>query len=595
MNEPLQAAPWSLVTKPQFIPGYAYGFAYPAIRLEIALPVLTASVRARLWSEYLELYKDLPVPPNPTQEEDAGSQGDDRSDTIRWLMRLFDRLSALAGLPVVQAPKCVAMTPVVARFVVPTLTGTAIPLGHLLIKAIEVLRALSEDAVPKDQRSQWKVECERLFGNLRQRKPPASNTPRLIRAAVAHNIPFQELPGTQVIQFGLGRRAVLFDSTFTEFTSNLGSRLARQKYEAAAILRRNRLPVARHGLASEEREAIEIAQELGYPLVVKPADKDGGVGVRADLRNEKELLEGFKEARAESNLVLVETFVEGKDYRLYVFRGRCVWAVERQPAGVFGDGRSTIQQLVDAVNRDPDRGEGPHSPLKSLKLDEEAMGLLRREGLTPQSVPQEGRFARLRRTANISAGGMPFAVMDKAHPDNKLLAVRAAQALRLDVAGIDLIIPDIGVSWKQSGGVICEVNAQPQLGGTTGNHLYPLLLKTMLRGDGQIPVVALLGGEKAELVSRTLSTQLTARGLRVGMHSRAGISIGDELREEGQVSQLAAGQMLSINPGVEVLVFSAVNAKLLQEGFPVPRIDILLFTGEALDRSGLDPSHYTQR
>ena len=580
--------PWSVVGPVQFMPGYAYGFSYPTLILNVTVPSLTADQRQGLSEEFQRLFDGLPdCPPLPPVDDTPQAGETDHIATIRWFARTVDRLAAMAELPIVQTTSCIGIDAPIATFAIPGLTFSRAPQKQLVLQALAVFQSLSRGAVVEEDRAPARQAWHKQFTLLQGTRPTNSNVPRLICAAVQSGIAFQELPGTQAIQYGLGRKSVLFNSTFTQFTSVLGTRLARSKHEAALILRRNRLPVPLHRLAGNEDEALRIAEQLGYPVVVKPADKDGGIAVQADLRTADEVREAYRVARQKSHLVLVEQFVKGNDYRLTVFRGQCVWAVERQPAGVVGDGASTVQQLVDAANMNPARGEGPHTPLKRLKLDDEALGLLTREGLAIDAIPDAGLFVRLRRSSNVSSGGMPVAVTDKVHPDNALLAIRAAQALQLDVAGIDLLIPDIAVSWQQNGGMICEINAQPQLGGVTGNHLYPLLLRTMLGGDGHIPVIAILGGQTAERLSHQLALALADKGIRAGLHNRAGIAIGATLIEQGPVSQLAAGQMLSMNRAVDLLVFGATNATLLQEGFPVPRIDMLVLTGEYLERGGL--------
>ncbi len=98
------------------------------------------------------------------------------------------------------------------------------------------------------------------------------------------------------------------------------------------MLRRNRLPVPAHRICRDETEALRAAESLGYPVVIKPADKDGGIAVRADLRTPAEVSEAFAIAEKVSKLILVEQYVTGKDYRLTVFGNTCVWAIERQPA-----------------------------------------------------------------------------------------------------------------------------------------------------------------------------------------------------------------------------------------------------------------------
>lgn len=575
---------WSTIGQPAILPGYAYGFCYPCAMVHVAVPALAAAERDRLGSGWFALFDGIPDLPDLPAAPAEGPEEADRMATIRWFCGIADRLLALAALPVTQQARCIGVNAVAASFAVPGLAQSTQPLGQLLALAA---RFFAAELPNGDDGAAFKSACQEQFTRLRQSNFPAANTPRLVRAASENGIAFQEIPFTQTIQFGLGRKAVLFNSTFTQFTSTVGARLARNKVEAAAVLRRNRLPVPQHGLVRNAEQAHRIAEILGYPVVVKPADQDGGIAVSADIRTGEELEKAFHRAREKSANVLVEQFIPGRDYRLQVFRGRCVWAIERVPASVTGDGVSTIERLVAIANADPRRGDGPHSPLKRLKLDDEALELLQRDGLSLQSIPAQGAFVKLRRASNVGSGGMPVNVMDQAHPDNALLAERAAQALKLDVAGVDLIMPDISVSWKEVGGMICEVNAQPQFGGTTALHLYPLLLQTMLGGNGHVPVVAIAGGAEAEQVSRHLAEALAQMGIRAGLHSRAGIAIGRHEVEQGQIGQLAAGQMLSLNQAVDVLLFGATGATVLQEGFPVPRIDALLLTGEPLDREGL--------
>lgn len=579
-------APWSLVGASHLMPGYAYGFRYPAAILNMAIPPLPEEQRQALWDAFFALFQDIPdLPPISAPDIVHDPAASEHVATVRWFMRAIDHLLALAELPIAQLSCCIGIAPPVATLAIPGLALSTAAIRQLAIHAASLFHSLLGGSASSDQMARIKQACHHEFAVLRATKPTKTNTPRMITAAAQAGIPFQEIVGTQAILFGLGRKSVLFDSTFSQFTSALGARLAKVKYEAAAVLRRNRLPAPAHRLVRDENEALRAAETLGYPVVVKPADKDGGIAVRADLRTPAEVSEAFEIARKVSSLVLVEQFVTGKDYRLTVFGNTCVWAVERQPAGVTGDGTSSIRQLVDAANANPARGGSPHAALKLLKLGEEARGLLARDHMTAASIPQAGQFVKLRRASNISSGGIPVAVTEIVHPDNAALAIRAARALHLDIAGIDLIIPDIGVSWKESVAAICEVNAQPQLGRVTGPHLYPLLLQTMLRGDGHIPVMTVLGGPVAERLSLDLANSFIARGVQAGTHLRAGIALGTSILEQGQTPELAAGQMLAGNNACNALIFGATNETLVRDGFPVPCIDILVLTGEYLDRT----------
>ena len=80
---------------------------------------------------------------------------------------------------------------------------------------------------------------------------------------------------------------------------------------------------------------------------------------------------------------MVEQFIPGADYRLLVIGDRLVAAALREPAQVVGDGRSTIRQLVEEVNRDPRRSDGHATVLSYIKLDAVGLDVLAEQGCTP--------------------------------------------------------------------------------------------------------------------------------------------------------------------------------------------------------------------
>jgi cyanophycin synthetase len=291
----------------------------------------------------------------------------------------------------------------------------------------------------------------------------------------------------------------------------------------------------------------------------------------------------YEAARRHSPEIMVEQHIAGRDYRLTVFEGALVWAVERVPGGVTGDGSRSIAELVAATNADPRRGTGDHAALKRLVIDDEAQTLLVQDGLTAASVPAAGRFVRLRRAANIASGGMPVAVFDQVHPDNARLAVRAAAALRLDLAGVDLIIPDIARSWREGGAAICEVNAQPQLGGTTSANVYPQILKAMVPGTGRIPCVILAGFPEGNTLAQEVAARIEAQGLACGCHDAAGVRLSGEWLHQGPCGLLEAGQMLTGNRNCAAMVLTVAANETLPGGLPVAQFDLLASGPGSLD------------
>lgn len=580
------SAPWTLVVPPHQLPGFGYGLPYPAVLLRCVIPATTPEERAELAERFDALFKGAKGLARVDEFTDPAT-GSDQKDTITWFCALAARLQKLADLPVHAQPHVIGFGPRGTSIAIPALLRGLEPTGELLTILLKAFTASAEE------HETLREQAQGTFPRLLASALTTSNTPRLVRAAVENGISFQELPGS-LVQYGMGRKSVLMDSTFTHYCSNVGARLARHKQLATSVLLRAGLPVPSNAIASSEEHALQIAEKLGYPVVVKPADKDGGVAVQADLRTEEEVRAAYAAAVKVSKMVLVEKFIPGRDYRITVFRGKAIWAVERVPAGVTGDGVSTIEQLVEETNADPRRGSTVYAALKKIKLDEEAETLLARDGMTPQSIPEEGRFVRLRRASNVTSGGMPVVVTDRMHPDNAWLAERAANVIGLDLAGIDLIIPDIATSWREVDSGICEVNAQPELGGVTADHLYPLVLKTLVGGTGHIPTIAVLGGKEADDLAASLAGALAAQGICVGWHDNAGVHIGRDTILPGRLSSLRAGRILTMDRRVEAIVLGSLDAAVLSQGLPVDRIDALLVTGglpQVSEKSPLSAEH----
>lgn len=573
-----------LEAPPKKFMGFAYGSRYPSLVFTLTGPALPLEVRDKITADLKSILPDL-GDIEISSDTNASWHG-----TLLWMLNILNAYQSAAGLPVFEQARVLALKEQGAECQIATLGRS---LG-LMSEMVRCTLALTTEFANRRPTAPAAAELAKLFAQLRASNYRSSNVPRFIRAAFDLGIPFRELPG-QFLQFGEGHNACWLDSTFTDATPYISAQLAKDKLLSAALMRQAGLPVPEHYRAGSEREAVHLADNLGYPVVVKPANLDGGVGVSAGLRNAKEVAAAFDSARKVSNQILIEQHVHGADYRLTVLRDQVIWAVERVPAGVTGDGHSTIDELIATVNSDPRRGDGQHFPLKKLELDSEARELLLQEGFDQNSVLPVNRFIRLRRTANIASGGMPVAVFDRVHPDNARLAVRAARALQLDLAGVDLLIPDISKSWCETGAAICEVNAQPQLGGTTSAHVYPQILQRLLKGDGRIITVVVLGDIPDGIKVKDLAVAFNRMGLTVGTHDSNGVRVNDEILVQGPSSLNAAGMMLSLDRRVEVMILSANSHKFLETASPVQRINALIVAGHYFEvPSGAGDDRNTQ-
>ncbi len=202
-------------------------------------------------------------------------------------------------------------------------------------------------------------------------------------------------------------------------------------------------------------------------IVVKPKSTNYGIGISVfkEFPDKDSYKEALEIAFEEDDAVLVEEFVAGTEYRFFVLNGKVEAVLLRVPANVIGDGKSTISELIDEKNTDPLRGINHLAPLAKIEKGSIESLMLRGQGHTFDSVPEEGEQVFLRENSNISTGGDSIDFTDDMHPSYNTVAVGIAETLDVNVTGIDLIIPDYTKeSTKDYPGYSCiEANFNPAM------------------------------------------------------------------------------------------------------------------------------------
>lgn len=220
---------------------------------------------------------------------------------------------------------------------------------------------------------------------------------------------------------------------------------------------------------TSDEAIVKYAVELGFPVVLKPADGEKGKGVAVDLKDENELVRSLGYVRQELGYrkVILERYIPGYECRVLVVGDKVVGALRRIPANITGNGRSTIQQLIAAKNRK--RKKNPCTSGSLIRLDRQVIDKLGKTGYSVDSIPADGERLYLRDNSNVSSGGDPVDVTDEIPEAVKLNAVKAVKAIPgLYHGGVDVIID----SSKGAGdsGVIIEINSRPMI----SLHLFPV-------------------------------------------------------------------------------------------------------------------------
>jgi cyanophycin synthetase len=422
------------------------------------------------------------------------------------------------------------------------------------------------------------------------------STEAIIKEAEKRGIPWTQLSARFLIQLGYGVNQKRIQATMTGNTGILGVELACDKEATKRILSASGAPVPKGTVINffdDLEEAIEYVG--GYPIVIKPSDGNHGRGITIDIRDWDEAEAAYESARLISRSIIVERYYPGRDHRVLVVDGKVVAVAERVPAHVVGDGRSTIAQLIEETNQDPNRGEGHDNILTKIELDRSSYQLLERQGLTLKSVPPKGTICYLRATANLSTGGSAIDRTDEIHPENVWLAQRVVKIIGLDVAGLDIVTTDISRPLREVDGVIVEVNAAPgfrmhvapsqgiprNVAGAVIDMLFPH------EQSSRIPILSITGTNGKTTTTRLLAHIYKQTGKVIGYTTTDGTYIGEYLVESGDNTGPQSAHVILEDPTVEVAVLETARGGILRSGVGFDMANVGVVLNVAADHLGI--------
>jgi len=444
------------------------------------------------------------------------------------------------------------------------------------------------------------AELERLI-LLAERSAFGPSTQAILDEAALRDIPSIRLNDQSLVQLGHGVHQKRIRATMTSGTGSLAVDIASDKKLTNRLLAATGVPVPRAEVVRDEEAAVKAATRIGLPVAVKPLDGNHGRGVMLNLADEEAVRAGYRVARSQSRggSVVVESYLIGNDYRCLVIGGELRAVAQRVPAHVDGDGSHSINELVEVTNADPRRGIGHEKVLTRIKLDEEAILYAREQGFELTDVPPRGQRVYLKRTGNMSTGGISIDRTEEAHPDNVELAELAARVVGLDIAGIDLVCPDVGLPVRETGGGIVEVNAAPgfrmHTHPTEGEAQYvakPVIDMLFPPGaPSRIPIVAVTGSNGKTTTARMIAHIMKGMGRKVGLTSTDGIYVDGRAVRRADASGPKSASMVLQNPTVDFAVFEVARGGILREGLGYHRNDVAVVLNVTGDHLGLGGIH----
>lgn len=420
------------------------------------------------------------------------------------------------------------------------------------------------------------------------------STLAICNEAKKRGIPVLRVGEKSMFQLGYGKYGKMIEATICSDTSGLAVDIACDKLLTKEILLNQCIPVAMGGKVLNSLDLLLKAENIGYPVVIKPRYGNQGKGVFVNIKNEKQVLEAYNILSKNYKDIMIEKHIVGRDYRVCVVDGEVIAVAERIPPYVVGDGVSTVRKLINELNKDDRRGIGHEKPLTKVNPDESLSAHIFKSGYNLNSVLPKGVKLTLRENANLSTGGIAIDCTDIICEENIEICKRAAKAIGLNVCGIDICCSDISVPLSE-GGAIIEVNAAPGI----RMHHYPFkgesrnvagAIVDMMFKDGKssIPIVSVTGTNGKTTTTRLIAHTLSLLGYNVGMTTTGGIYVNNKCIDKGDTTGYSSAMTLLMNKEIDVAVLETARGGIIRKGLAYDLADVAVITNITEDHLGLD-------
>lgn len=436
-------------------------------------------------------------------------------------------------------------------------------------RAVELVRTLAYQK--KYTRLHEDIHHLRL---IREKEHLGPSTQAILSEALRRNIPCNRLDSASLLLLGQGRQQKLIRAAMTSQTSGLGVDDASDKELTKNRLAAALIPVPQGVVINRLSKLNAALDEVGFPCVIKPLKGNHGRGATTHIMDKDKARAAFNLAQTISSQVIVEQFIEGHDYRFLVINYQLVAVAERSPATLVGDGKSTIQQLIEAINQHPQRGQSHENYLTAITIDDVTLDILNEKNLNLDSILPAGTILRVKHAANISLGGTSTDVTAEVHPDNVFMAERIARLMNLDICGIDIMATDIRLPITKANGAVLEVNASPGLRmhlrpthGQAINVAKPILDMLFPNNQsGRIPLVAVTGTNGKTTTVRLMAHFAREAGHHVGFTTTDAVYINQHALYLGDCSGPFCANLVLRDPLVDFAVLECARGGILRAG-----------------------------
>lgn len=309
------------------------------------------------------------------------------------------------------------------------------------------------------------------------------STQILLKAAIKNRVKFEILDRDEnfIVLEKDKKVEYVKQATKTSLDSYVTMLIMENKVVTKKVLEKENIIVPQGKDYFNIEDAKSDYRKYGAGIVIKPKSTNFGLGITIfkEEFSKEDYEKALEIAFKEDNSILIERFIKGKEYRIFVIGDEVVGILHRVPANVKGDGERSIKELVEEKNLDPLRGVGYKTPLEKIRLEDPEKLFLKGQGLTIEYIPKKDEVVYLRENSNISTGGDSLDYTDDILDAYKKIAIKASKAVGAKICGVDMMIEDIKNPNPIDNYAIIELNFNPAI----HIHCYPYKGKNRNLGE----------------------------------------------------------------------------------------------------------------
>ena len=231
----------------------------------------------------------------------------------------------------------------------------------------------------------------------------------------------------------------------------------KNKFNVSTLLQENNIPNCKMIKWSNKLSNVAnikiINAALKFPLVIKPISNQEGRDVITDINDNNSLVKNVKHLnniKGEYNIMIEEQHF-GNKYRIFILNNKFVVVKKESPPIIVGDGKSTIQKLINNY----------HVINNTKPIVHINESLIDKQGYVMNDILENKKQINVTNVVSPSNGSNEdFIDINSINKVNLQMFLNVCRLLKLNICGIDFITKDINIPYTICGKII-EVNAGP--------------------------------------------------------------------------------------------------------------------------------------